>query len=230
VEKAAADLSAARAALAQRKRQRADELAGELTWARGELARSSTRLATMAGQHQPVEVRSDWSGSVQQVVAPNSGQVRSGEQLLTLRVPSEKALLEALVPAYDRDRIRVGQPASVTFPYPGSHRSVEYAGVVRSLAPSRGQLAYVEVEIDTPREAGNVSHELEEGLSGEVVLATREEALRKQLWRWLDRQAENVDTRELMETARSYFDRAVAALDPLLVMVRGSEDAERMAP
>jgi hypothetical protein len=230
VEKAAADLSAARAALAQRKRQRADELAGELTWARGELARSSTRLATMAGQHQPVEVRSDWSGSVQQVVAPNRGQVRSGEQLLTLRVPSEKALLEALVPAYDRDRIRVGQPASVTFPYPGSHRSVEYAGVVRSLAPSRGQLAYVEIEIDTPREAGNVSHELEEGLSGEVVLATREEALRKQLWRWLDRQAENVDTRELMETARSYFDRAVAALDPLLAMVRGSKDAERMAP
>ena len=225
VEKAVADLSAARAALAQRRRQRADELSGELTWARGELARSSTRLATMAGQHQPVEVRSDWSGSVLQVVPPpDDGRVRSGEQLLTLRVPSEKALLEALVPAYDRDRIRVGQPATVTFPYPGSHRSVEYAGVVRSLAPSRGQLAFVEIEIDTPREAGNVSHELEEGLSGEVVLATREEPLRKQLWRWLDRQAENVDTRELMETVRSYFDRAVAALDPLLAIVRGSED------
>ena len=231
VEKAAADLSAARAALAQRRRQRADELAGELTWARGELARSSTRLATMAGQHQPVEVRSDWSGSVQQVITPpDDGQVRSGEQLLTLRVPSEKALLEALVPAYDRDRISVGQPASVTCPYPGSHRSVEYAGVVRSLAPSRGQLAYVEVEIDTPREAGNVSHALEEGLSGEVVLATEEEALRKQLWRWLDRQAEDIDTRGWMETARSYFDRTVAALDPLLAMVRGSEDPERIAP
>lgn len=230
-DQAAADLAGARDALRQRKRQRANELAGELSWARSELARSSARLATMASQHLPVEVRSNWTGSVEEVVAPgNDGQVQSGEKLLALRVPSEKAVLEALVPAYDRQRIRVGQPASVTFPYPGNDRSVEYAGVVLSMAPSRGQLAYVEIEIDTPKEAGSVSHEFVEGLSGEVELETSDEPLRKHLWRWLGRQAELVDTRGLMETARTYVDRTVAALAPLLVRVPGSEEPEGMAP
>jgi len=213
--KVTADLVAAREAFTQSKRQRVDKLSGELAWVRGELARSSIRMTTMAGQLSQVEVRSGWPGSVQQIFAPrDNGQVQSGEKLLTLRVPSEKAILEALIPSYERNRIRVGQPASVTFPYPGNDRPVEYAGMVRSVLPSQGQLAFVQIEIDTPREAG-AFHEIAEGLRGEVVLRTREEALRQHLWDWLHRQAESFDDKALTMAIVNLIKRVRSTVSPM---------------
>jgi len=213
VAAAEVNLIAAQDALAQRRLQRASELEAALARVRDQLADSTSRLAAITERQSLIEVSSPRPGTVQQLhVQSADAQVQAGERLLTLLVPGERAVLEALIPAYDRERIQVGQSASVTFPYPGNDQRVEYAGVVRAVAPSQGQLAYVQVEIDTPREGANGYRDFASGLRGEVVLASREEALRRHLWRWLRRQAESFDAQAFAKGVRTLVDRAAAVI------------------
>jgi multidrug resistance efflux pump len=177
------ELAHAKEELLQAQRKSTDALAGELAWVRGELNRVDNRMSAIAAARPIIEVRSRWSGVVQDVFTDNN-QVRAGDRLFEIRVPSDTGVVHALLPEEQRDFVRVGQKVTAIFPLPGGG-DVAYSGSVRFVVQTPNGIDPLDLELDVTIPPEGPAPVFLEGLRGRLIIETDPLPLRQHFTSWI---------------------------------------------